>query len=96
MTDEINITVGSQEEAETLKEEFEEVIARVNGELMSYAYQPDDPVSVEAAVVYAEQRVDANLREFQHNRTLQSLAMEMKLQFRIQIEMQARAAASGR
>jgi len=93
MSSEINITVGSDAAAAQLQQDFDELIARVNGDMMFQSMQADDPVSVEAAVANAERSIDAHLREFAEDEALQSLAGELKQQFRESIEAQARAAA---
>ena len=89
MPDDIHISVETPEQAARLQEEFEEVIARVNGDLMCFTMQPDDPISVEAAVVFAERSIDYHLHTFAANAPLQSLARDIKLRFRISIEHQA-------
>ena len=94
MSHEINITVGSDEAAAQLQQDFDELIARVNGDMMFQSMQADDPVSVEAAIANAERSIDAHLRAFAENGALQSLAGEIKQQFRESIEAQARAAAA--
>ncbi|NUQ27091.1 MAG: hypothetical protein HOQ35_01030 [Acidobacteriaceae bacterium] len=93
MSREINITVGSDTAAAQLRQDFDELIARVNGDMMFQSIQADDPVSVEATVANAERSIDVHLREFTENGALQSLAGEIKQQFRESIEAQARAAA---
>ena len=93
MSHEINITVGSDAAATQLQQDFDELIARVNGDMMFQSMHADDPVSVEAAVTNAERSIDAHLKEFTENEALQSLAGEIKQQFRESIEAQARAAA---
>ena len=89
MTDDISVSVSTPEAAVLLREDFEELVARVNGELMSYSMKPDDPISVEAAVVYAEQRIDYHLNTFLDSAALQSIAPDIKLRFRQAIEKQA-------
>jgi hypothetical protein len=94
MTDDIQISVSTPELAARLKEDFEEVVARVNGDLMSFSMQPNDPVSVEAAVAFAERSIDHHLRQFAEDAPLQSLAGVMKSRFRTSIEAQAQLASS--
>lgn len=96
MTDDIHISVSSQEEAERLRGNFEEVVARVNGDLMSCSMQPNDPISVEASIAFAEQSIDRNLAFFAENAPLQALAPELKRKFRQSIEQQARIAMYAR
>ncbi len=95
MADDIHISVSSDEKAARLREEFEEVIARVNGDLISLTMQPDNPISVEAAVALAERSIDYHLRTFADNAALQSLSGEIKGRFRASIEEQARLACGG-
>ncbi|HLH02845.1 MAG TPA: hypothetical protein VKX25_08745 [Bryobacteraceae bacterium] len=92
MSDDIHVSVASGEEAAQLKEDFEEVIARVNGDLMSCTMEPGDPISVEAAIAFAERAVDHHLSTFADNAPLQSLGPEIRRRFRAGIEQQARLA----
>ena len=92
MNDEIAVSVSTPEAAAQLREDFDEVVARINGDLMSYAMQPDDPISVECAVAFAEQCVDRHLSYFAQDAALQSLAPELKRRFREGIAQQANAA----
>ncbi len=94
MSDDIQVSVSTLEAAAQLTEDFEEVVARVNGDLMSFAMQPTDPISVEAAVAYSEQCIDRHLAEITANSVLLSLAPELKQRFRSSIEAQARSAAA--
>lgn len=96
MSEDIHISVSTPEEAERLRSNFEEVVARVNGDLMSCSMQPNDPISVEAAVAFAEQSIDRNISSFGENAALQSLAPELKQRFRKSIEEQAFAAQQAR
>lgn len=96
MSDDIYVSVDAPEKAERLKEEFEEVIARVNGDLMCVTMRPGDPISVEAVIEFAERAIDHHLQTFAENAALQSLAPEIKQRFRASIELQARAAAGNR
>jgi hypothetical protein len=89
MADDIHISVQTPEAAARLQEDFDEVIARVNGDLMCFTIQPEDPISVEAAVAFVERSVDHHLQTFADNLPLQSLAPEIKLRFRRGIEDQA-------
>lgn len=92
MDDDIQISVGSPETAAILRENFEELVARVNGDLIGFSMNPRDPISVEAAVAFAEQRIDYHLEEFADNPALQSIAQQIKRRFRQSIEAQAREA----
>jgi len=94
--DDIHISVQNPEAAARLQEDFDEVIARVNGDLMGFTMHPDDPISVEAAVAFVERSVDHHLQSFADNAPLQSLAAEIKLRFRGGIEDQARNARKAR
>lgn len=89
--EDIHVTVSSQTEADQLREDFEEVVARVNGDLMTQTMSCDDPISVEMAVAQAEQRVDYHLSTFAENTNLQKLAGEIKARFADSIRAQARA-----
>ncbi len=88
----LEISVASAESASVLRENFEEVVARVNGDLIGFTMNPNDPISVEAAVAFSEQRVDYHLTEFADNAALQSLTQGIKQRFRQSIEAQARSA----
>lgn len=90
--DDIHISVPSTEAASTLRENFEELLARVNGDLIGFTMNPNDPISVEAAVAFCEQRIDYHLTEFTDNAALHSLAKDVKQRFRQSIEAQAQQA----
>ena len=94
MNEDIHISVSTPEAAARLQEDFDEVVARVNGDLMSYSMQPNDPVSIEAAVAYAERAIDHHLQTFAEDAPLQSLSTELKSRFRQSIEAQARMKSS--
>jgi hypothetical protein len=93
MSNDIEIAVATPEAAAQLREDFEEVMARVNGDLMSYTMQPNDPISVEYAVAFAEQCIDRHLGAFTDDAALQSLAPELKRRVRDSIERQANGIA---
>jgi hypothetical protein len=94
MDDDINIAVATPEAARRLQEDFDEVVARVNGDLMSHTMQPDDPISVESAIAFAERSVEHHLQSFADNAPLQGLAQEIKDRFRRGIQLQAHSAAT--
>ena len=91
MPDDLNIAVATPEAAERLQADFDELIARVNGDLMFHSMRPTDPISVEAIVVFAERSIDQHLHEFAENAPLLSLAPQIKQRFRLAIEQQAAA-----
>lgn len=93
MDDDIHISVSNAEAASLLRENFDELVARVNGDLLGFTMNPNDPISVEAAVAFSEQRIDCHLREFADDAALQSLAQDIKRRFRQSIEAQARQAS---
>ena len=85
----IATSVNSDEAAERLREEFADLILRINMDLTSQRFSPKDPISVEMAIAQAERSVDYHLRSFPHNAALQALATEIKQKFRQGIEAQA-------
>jgi hypothetical protein len=91
--DDINIAVATPEAARRLQEDFDEVIARVNGDLMSCTMQPDDPISVESAIAFTERCIDHHLQSFADNAPLQSIAQEIRDCFRRSIELQTQSPA---
>jgi hypothetical protein len=56
--------------------------------------QPDDPISVESAIAFAERSVEHHLQSFADDEPLQSLAPEIKGRFRRAIQLQAQTAAA--
>lgn len=92
MADELQVEVGSQEEASQLQADFDELLARVNGELMFQTMEAENPLSVEASVIFAERAIEEHLREFTENQRLQQMAGNIKQRFRAAIEAQAEAA----
>jgi hypothetical protein len=89
MNDDLNISVATPEAAARLQQDFDELLARVNGDLMFQAVNSLDPLSVEAAIVSAERSIDAHMQEFAGNAALQSLSADIKLRFRVSIGQQA-------
>ncbi|HMF52906.1 MAG TPA: hypothetical protein VK593_01055 [Edaphobacter sp.] len=90
MNDDLNISVATPEAAALLQQDFDELLARVNGDFMFQSMNPLDPISVETAIVNAERSIDAHMQEFAANAALQSLSADIKLRFRASIEQQAR------
>jgi hypothetical protein len=89
MSEDLNVSVATPEAAARLQADFDELLARVNGDMMFYSMKPDDPISVEAAISFAERAIDQHLGEFGENAALQSLAPEIKQRFRLAIQKQA-------
>ncbi len=89
MNDDVHVEVDSPEAAARLREDFEELLARVNGDMMFHSMNPGDPVSVEAAIASAERSIDSHLAEFQGDPALQALRGDIKLRFRRAIQQQA-------
>ena len=87
----VEATVRSQAEASQLQTDFEELVARVNGDMMAHSMSCDDPFSVEQAVLQAEQSIDYHLFLFAENANLQLLAADIKATFATSIRAQARA-----
>ena len=93
MSDDLRTEVRSREEADRLQADFDELLARVNSDMMFQSMKPDDPVSVEAAIASAERSIDSHLGEFPDDAALQALRGDIKLRFRKAIQQQAEAAA---
>ena len=90
--DDLQISVSTPEQAQELREDFEEVIARVNGDLIGQSMDATDPLSIERAVLQAEQSVIYHLSTFAQNAPLQELGPQIKARFAESIRDQARAA----
>lgn len=88
--DRIQVTVSSEEEADRLRADFAELLARINGDLMTQHINRNNPLSVETAVVYAERSIEYHLHAFSENENLQKLASSIKDRFRENIRAQAR------
>ncbi len=82
-------SVSSEEAAEQLREDFADLVLRVNMDLTSIRFSPKDPISVEMAIAQAERSVDYHLQAFTGNTALQALASEIKDKFRQGIKAQA-------
>ncbi len=89
MRNDLQVSVNSPEAARSLQEDFDELLARVNGDMMFQSMNPADPVSVEAAITVAERSIDSHLLEFTQNPTLQSLRNDIQQRFRSAIQQQA-------
>jgi len=95
MIDDLNITVATPEAAAQLQQDFDELMARVNGDMMFISMNAQDPISVEASIANAERSIDTHMTAFQSNLALLSLASDIKQRFRTDIQRQA-ALATGR
>ena len=93
MSDDLQAEVSSAEDAARLQADFDELLARVNGDMMFQSMKPDDPISVEAAIATAERSIDSHLGEFLEDAALQALRSELKLRYRKAIQQQAEIAA---
>ena len=93
MSDDLQTEVGSPEEAAQLQADFDELMARVNSDMMFQSMKSDDPVSVEAAIAAAERSIDSHLSEFPQDMALQALRADIRLRYRQAIQQQAQAAA---
>ena len=89
MSDDVQVSVGSEEAAVKLREDFADLVMRVNMDLTSQRMNVRDPLSVEMAVAQAERSVDYHLTFFADDVPLQTLGPELKLRFRRGIEEQA-------
>jgi hypothetical protein len=87
--DDLNITVSTPEAASQLQQDFEELLARVNGDMMFISMNARDPISVEAAITSAERAIDSHASAFKHNAALLSLIPDLKQRFRAGIQGQA-------
>ena len=96
MSEDLQISVSTPEEAAQLQEDFDEVIARVNGDLISQSMDPTDPLSIERAVLGAEQSIDYHLRAFETNVSLQQLRPQLKARFAAAIRQQAQSSQGTR
>lgn len=54
----------------------------VNGELGTLTFNPQDPSSIEAAIIESERLIDERLGAFTENKIIESLIQQMKETFR--------------
>ena len=93
MTDDLKISVATQEAATQLQQDFDELLARVNGDMIFVSMNAHDPISVESAIISAERSIDSHMAAFPNHEALRSLLPDLKRRFREDIERQAEAAA---
>ena len=84
-------STSTEAEAAQLRDDFADLVLRVNMDLTTQKFNPRDAVSVEIAIAQAERSVDYHLQAFATNSALQSLAPEIKQRFRQGIQVQANA-----
>jgi len=87
----LSTSVDSDEQAQRLRDDFADLIVRVNMDLTNQRFNPGDPVSVEMAIAQTERSIDYHLRSFTSNDALQALAPEIKQKFREGIQTQSTA-----
>jgi hypothetical protein len=84
---------------DTLQKQFDDAanaLQALDGELATVNYNPNDPSSVEAAVVQIEQTIDAKIASYRGNKIVENLIGEMKDRYRQEIyDRAAKARAQG-
>jgi hypothetical protein len=85
----LNASVDSEEQARKLREDFADLVVRVNMDLTNQRFNPRDPVSVEMAIEQTERSIDFHLQAFASNEALQALAPDIKKKFRDCIKSQS-------
>jgi hypothetical protein len=66
----------------------------LEGELATVKYNPNDPSSVEAAVVQIEQTIDAKIAPYHGNKIVENIAAQLKETYRQEIYGRAAKARS--
>ena len=87
----LNTSVNSEEQAQQLRDDFADLVVRVNMDLTNQRFNPRDPVSVEMAIAQTERSIDYHLQSFASNQALQALAPDIKQKFRDGIQAQSTA-----
>lgn len=63
-------------------DQLQKALAEVDGELGNVSFNPNDPASIEAAIVASEQMIDDRLGSYASNSTVRSIAADMKEKIR--------------
>ncbi|HMP09509.1 hypothetical protein [Hydrogenophaga sp.] len=72
--------------------EAQRALEAVNGELGTLSFNPEDPESVEAAIIESERLVDERLGKYANNPIVGPLIVQMKDSFRTAVIEKAAAA----
>jgi hypothetical protein len=86
------ITIRGLNELQTQLGLAQKALASLDGELGAVSFDPNDPGSIEAAVVNMEAMIDERLGDISHNAFVGSLVAEVKEKFREAIIQKAAAA----
>lgn len=65
--------------------EANKAVQALDGELATLEFNPNDPSSVEAAIVQIEQTIDAKIAPYRGNKIVENLATQMKERYRQEI-----------
>ena len=82
---------------DALQKQFDDAanaLQALDGELATVKYNPNDPSSVEAAVVQIEQTIDAKISPYRGNKIVENLIAQLKEKYRQQIYDRAAKARS--
>ncbi len=82
---------------DALQKQFDDAanaLQALDGELATVKYNPNDPSSVEAAVVQIEQTIDAKISPYRGNKIVENLTAQLKEKYRQQIYDRAAKARS--
>lgn len=73
-------------------DQMSKFVAELEGEIAHLSFDPNDPVSIEAAIQEMSDAIDAKARSYERNDWVANLATEIKEKYRSQILEKAAAA----
>jgi len=84
------------DEMTRILEEAGEGLKVLQEEVITAGFDPDDPVSVEAAIRHVEETIDAKVARFRDNALVREAADQIKAECRANILQQVEAASTNR
>jgi len=90
----ISLKITGLDELQKQIDDAAKALQALDGELTAVRYNPNDPSSVEAAVVQIEQTIDAKISPYRGNKIVENLTAQLKERYRQQIYDRAAKARS--
>ena len=81
----MRIEITGLEKFQRELEDASKALATLDGEIGTVSFNPNDPSSVEGAVVQIEQMIDAKVASYRGNEIVENLIEEMKQRYRQEI-----------
>jgi hypothetical protein len=90
----ISLKITGLDELQKQLDDAAKALQALEGEIGTVKYNPNDPSSVETAVVQIEQTIDAKIAPYRGNKIVENLVTKMKDRYRQEIYDRAAKARS--